>query len=566
MTAAYRERLRIDRPVAAVRAALDATLDRTGEDRWSARRLGGLYRYRIALDAAAGELSVRVLVPPAVRAVAVLAPIALALLVAAGAPRPAVVAAVVGCGAVAVAFVGHLAVRPAHRVLGGATTVGERLSPLAIPAHAAVLGWLGLTAWRSPTPIDDGLTLALLVAAVGAHYAANSTRRAAEPHAVRTLAIPVSALLPGLVAATGLFVLGAAAGDAVAGESHRLHLALAVLVGLNVAFLGYCRIVHRRLTGARLHPPRSQLVRTGATVAYAAANAVLLVAVVAGARLLLAGLTPAIDPVTLPGAPTYATLDAAFAPLPGPARPYGVGAVGLALAPVGIVAAAWGHHLATDLSARVVLSRRGRRLAAPGADNTDVSDGVGVRSLDLGAPVVRPVARPFGRDVVLVDVAVADALAADELAAVVAHETTHLRYRSRDEGVLAALASVALGGRNAVLAFVDLRAVEAAADDAAADRVGRAPLIRAIRRLESLRTGRAADAALGGTGRHRRGTTARVRAAARSLLTAPRDLYFGSVLLDGAHRMADERIRRISAGRSDGTAGTSATSGERPTA
>lgn len=96
---------------------------------------------------------------------------------------------------------------------------------------------------------------------------------------------------------------------------------------------------------------------------------------------------------------------------------------------------------------------------------------------------------PGRRAVVLVSAGLADQLTADQLAAVVAHEEAHLRWRHAAASRLAALLASALPGSARVRRFCAWlgELLEYAADDAAARRVGRAPLAEALHLLSTLR-------------------------------------------------------------------------------
>jgi len=69
--------------------------------------------------------------------------------------------------------------------------------------------------------------------------------------------------------------------------------------------------------------------------------------------------------------------------------------------------------------------------------------------------------------------------------------------------------------------------------------------VRALRRLEGLRSRGVGTAVADGGSAHGGAGTGRSRL--RRLLRAPYDLFFGRGLLDAAHRSVDERIRHVRA-------------------
>jgi Zn-dependent protease with chaperone function len=112
---------------------------------------------------------------------------------------------------------------------------------------------------------------------------------------------------------------------------------------------------------------------------------------------------------------------------------------------------------------------------------------------------------------------------------VVAHEASHLRARERAVRLFATVAGIAPGGRNAILAFVDLPDYERRADANAVATVDAPSLVGALRRIERLRE----QAASNNPGVLRR------------YLTAPYRLFYGRVLLDNTHDTVTERIAAV---------------------
>lgn len=573
---AYRETLSVTRPPALVARELcdrlgdpldgspadppEGASDSTPADsltRWRYRRL--LYGYEVTLDPERGEVETVVTVSDAFRPVALGVLFATLLAVALGLSPEAYLLALWACALVALVPVVHLwpGVGAAPEV-ESARAVGRRLTAYGVPAYlgAMLALWAGLRAVR-PAPVVDATVAVLGLVGLGAYYVGNGL--GLDDRRISALGVPLSALLPALFA-TGNVVLatallagsGAGASPASGATSAPAHPQLAVALAgagalaFDLAFLVYCRVALHSFAGARLVAPRSRLVRVAGAVCFLAVNAVLLVATLLAVRTLAVGVLAVPDlPVPAGGliAPAYGTVDAALAPLPGPARPYSVGFYALLVAPVLYVAGGWAYYLLVGLGSRIAVLARTDRVTGRGLPD------VPVFAVPGDVPRVRPVGRVFGLSgVVLVTEPVLD-LADDELAAVVAHEVHHLQRRDLLVGALAGLAAVAVGGRNALLAFYDYPTAERAADAHAADRAGRDALVRALRRMEALRYDARRPASDGGapSGSHPVGATegASVTACAVAYLRAPYALYFGRVLLDGAHRDVDERIARL---------------------
>lgn len=557
---AYRETLSVTRPPALVARELCDRLGDPLEDspadsltRWRYRRL--LYGYEVTLDPERGEVETVVTVSDAFRPVALGVLFATLLAVALGLSSEAYLLALWACALVALVPVVHLwpGVGAAPEV-ESARAVGRRLTAYGLPAYlgAMLALWAGLRAVR-PAPVVDATVAVLGLVGLGAYYVGNGL--GLDDRRISALGVPLSALLPALFAtgnvvlATALLAGGSPGPGSIPAPAHpqlAVALAGAGAVAFDLAFLVYCRVALHSFAGARLAAPRSRLARVAGAVCFLAVNAVLLVATLLAVRTLAVGVLAVPDlPVPAGGliAPAYGTVDAALTPLPGPARPYSVGFYALLVAPVLYVAGGWAYYLLAGLGSRVAVLARADRVTGRGLPD------VPVFSMPGDVPRVRPVGRVFGLSgVVLVTEPVLD-LADDELAAVVAHEVHHLQRRDLLVGALAGLAAVAVGGRNALLAFYDYPRAERAADARAADCAGRDALVRALRRMEALRYDARRPASDGGapSGSHPAGATEGAAGTTRAVayLRAPYALYFGRVLLDGAHRDVDERIARL---------------------
>jgi Zn-dependent protease with chaperone function len=535
----YRETRALDRPAAFVRAALDDdarfhadAADAETPSRWTARRWP--YRTVATLDATAGDLHVAVSLPDAYRPLGVgllLAVLAgLGLDVAARAFLPALW---VGAG-LTLLPVGHLLVGPLPDV-PGLRTVDRGLAAATLAPYAATaLALFGALRAVLPVTAAAAPTAVLATVGVGAYLLAGTGRR------VTALDVPLSGLLAPLVAATNVLVAVALLQDPTSpGLAVALVGTLALL--LTALFLAYCRLALDRFRAARPAPvPRryralAAVGYAGLTVLLAGSVGLALRTVVAGGSLPFVG-----RGLQVPAFPFGAGPAADFA---------AVGFYALLVAPLAWLAVAWIGHLGTSVVGRGIALARSEPLPAPTRDEGESDDDtdaapfpVPVRVVPTDRPFVRPVAVAGLWRGVLVGRPVVDALAADELRAVVAHETHHLDGRDLTAGAVATLAGLGFGGRNALLAFYDYAAAERAADEHAARTVGPDALVRALRRLEGLQA-RGVDRPVTDGGVAAGRTAVHVRT--WRLLRAPYDLFFGRVLLDAAHRSVDERIRYI---------------------
>lgn len=539
---AYHETRALDRPAAFVRAALDNDARFHAADgtesheasRWTARRWP--YRTVATLDATTGDLRVVVSLPDVYR------PLGIALLLAVlaglvlGVPARVFLPALwVGAG-LTLLPVGHLLVGPLPDVPGVRTVVRGLAAATLAPYAATALALFG--ALRAVFGVPAALAPAALLATVGAgaYLLAGTGRR------VTALDVPLSGLLAPLVAATNVLVAVALLRDP-ASPRLAVGLAGALALLLTALFLAYCRLALDRFRAARPAPvPRRY--RALAAVGYAGLTFLLAGSVALVLRTVVAGG----DILPVPGG-TETNLRPAVAPFgTGPVADLTVaGFYALLVAPLAWLAVGWLVHLGTSVVGRAVALVRSAPLPAAAlggmGPDTDVEPfPVAVRVVPMDRPMVRPVAVAGLWRGVLVGRPVVDGLAADELRAVVAHETHHLHGRDLTAGAVATLAGLGFGGRNALLAFYDYAAAERAADEHAARTVGPDVLVRALRRLEGLQArGVGRPVANGGV----EAASTVVHTRGRRLVRAPYDLFFGRALLDSAHRSVDERVRYI---------------------
>ncbi|WP_276258759.1 hypothetical protein [Haloglomus litoreum] len=550
---AYRETRTLDRPAALVRAAFEDDARFHAEDgggdeapdtptapgsRWVARR--GPYRTTAELDATTGDLRVSVALPGEYGPGAVLLLLAVAVALALDAPPWTFLPALWGGVALTLLPVGHLLVGPLPET-PGARTVDRGLTATALAPYAATaLALFGTLRGTVPPAVAAAPVAVLTAVGAGAYLLAGTGRR------VTALDVPLSGLLAPLVAATNLLVAGALLRDA---RSPALAVGLvgALALALGALFPAYCRLALRRFRAARLTPVARRYRALAAlgygalTLALAGSVVLALRAVVAGGSVPLGGAPPLGE--TVPSVLGRATLRGALGDDLAVA-----GFTLLLLAPLAWLAVGWAAHLGGSVGGRLLALARSEPAGGRFDSSEAASDPlpVPVRVVPTDRPLVRPVAVAGLWRGVLVGRPVAEALAADELRAVVAHEAYHLGSRDLTAAAVATLAGLGFGGRNALLAFYDYAAAERAADEHAAAAVGTGAVVRALRRLEGQRARGAGDALADGGGRLSGGGSA--HGAARStwrVIRAPYDLFFGRVLLDAAHRSVDERIRHL---------------------
>lgn len=513
----------------------------TGEEfTWRVHRLAGLYSHEVRIDSATGTAAYDIRSPAAfgvLAALALLVPLLVGVTAVTGTaiPREGVIVGLWVCAALAVLPVAPLwpdtaPSGPDLSELG--ETAERRLSPVAVPPYLAVvaLAWLALSS--GGRPLLAGVAAVVLTGVgAGVYYAAGAVPTVG-PGGVPAVGLALTALVPALVTSGNAVVAGVLIGGTARGETALL-VAVAFLAGMNGVFLLFCRAAEQWFREARIDHVGSRRGRVVGLAGLAVGNATL-VAVPAGggwALWMQRNGTPA-GPI---GAllPEYGAIASAMGWLPEPTIFVAVGGFYCLVSfPLLVTLTGWVRFLATRLALGLLAVVGSRRIDAP-----DVVVGVEVRRADLGTPVARPVS--FGsREFVLVDRTLVNRLSEPELAAVVAHEAYHLRRGGPAGSVLAGVASMAVGGHNALLAFYDYPAIERAADTHAAQRTGREAVVKALRNIEQLRYEHRPDPE----------PTNRPLGRARTLLSAPARLYFGPVLLDRAHRDVDERIERIAAG------------------
>lgn len=212
-------------------------------------------------------------------------------------------------------------------------------------------------------------------------------------------------------------------------------------------------------------------------------------------------------------------LDSLYNPLPGPARVYTTVYLVLPLIPVLVIGFSGMVHLAKSLAAPIYLY----------AVKEDVEtrtlpegDEVWVLNVKGGSKMVKPMTLLFGLvQFVVVSDSLKYELDEDEFEAVISHEYYHLKNRDLMVNTVATLTSLLFGGRNTLLAFYDYPKHELEADRYAARLTSVDAVVSAIRTLEVYRR------------------------PDPFYLTAPYQLFFGSILLDAAHQDPDTRIRNL---------------------
>lgn len=462
----YREERTLDRPPAVAARALFGDADRR-ERRGS--HAAGLVRTRLAVDETHGTVTTAI----AVRGVVPLTGLAVVVAVA-GVSRPALrVPALWLCALVVLAPLVHLLPAVGARPDVGRVT-DRRITGVTAPAYVGAVGLLWLSLRPLLGPAATVLSVSVLAVGLGSYAVAAGWRT----ESVSTLWLAVAGLLPLLVTVANLSL--AAALRSTAADGPVATAASAAVATASVALVvGYCWLVQGSVREAAFAPLASRTVRAGALAGY--------LAVVAGLCLAALSLLP--------------TVSDGF-PLP---------LVALLCLPMAIPVGGW----LLD-SAETAVARYGARRSA----ERRTVDGTVVYVVDTDGVLVRAVPFP---PCVVVSRAVVETLAADEFAAVLAHEAHHLRTRDRLLLVAVAVASVPVG-RNALVAFLDYPARELAADEHAAAVAGPDALVRALRRLEALET---------------------PTSASRHPLAAPYALLYGAVPDAASHPSVDDRVAMV---------------------
>lgn len=434
----------------------DGDLASDGVRRWASG--GRLLSRRATLDPVEGELRVTVAGPDVYRYLALTG-----LLVAPSvvwlAPGSGVLFALACLYAALAVLPGvyHLPGVASLPAVDGVDPVSQRLAPAAAATYLVVGAALSVELSRG------GLTLGaagvgLVFAGVTVAHLAATRENTGVPALGIALAGVVPAVLSGanVLLATALLDTDGAVGPDAAG----LAVVLSVAVVLDALFFIYCSRVGAEVSGTRPSPVRSRWSRMAGLAGVVVANVALLGAAVLGARGLAAD---------------GAALSRVTAPL-GAGGPAVTGVVGVVLLlPAVVTTAGWCHHLLTRTVATLWAFTRSDQVALAG-----LPDGVTVRVIDSPAPVARPLRVP-GRPTVLVGRPLAETLDDEALAAVACHEAYHLVGRDPATGPLPWVVGALVGGPNAVRALYDRGAVERAADEFAADRVGTEALVRAVR-------------------------------------------------------------------------------------
>lgn len=176
-----------------------------------------------------------------------------------------------------------------------------------------------------------------------------------------------------------------------------------------------------------------------------------------------------------------------------------------------------------------------RELTAKTKPTSQIDGKVPVRVLETAGIVAHPFRTLTGEEAILISRDVIDELSEDELEAVIAHETYHLRNRDLSRNAVATVFGLLVGGTNALVAIYDYPKIEREADEYAASQVGADALVRALRRLDSMRALSATRPAV--TGNHAASNT--------WLISAPYRVLFGSIILENAHASIDERVAYV---------------------
>ena len=264
---------------------------------------------------------------------------------------------------------------------------------------------------------------------------------------------------------------------------------------------------------------------------------------------LLAATNIPLEPITK----GYTTTNAYFSGWPlFPSSVYTAMFYTVLLLPIYLFILGWIYSIITELATKVRLLTTAERW---NGDSAIIPEGITVLIPDQDNSLdIRPLSVFFGRrKYIVVSQTVIDTLSEDELEAVFAHETYHIKNQDLVFNAVASLFAVLLGGRNALLTFYDYPAIEREADQYAAVQVGRKPLINAISKLEDNQIKKRGISVGGPDFIPRRpeqvaegdSLIMKTRNAVndmQSLYMAPYHLFFGRMLLDAAHLNKNERI------------------------
>jgi Zn-dependent protease with chaperone function len=521
---------------------------------WSTSQGWGLYDYDVRLDLSAGKVTTTISISEWFPILALSSLLALVLVLTTPVPPSVHLGLIWTYGAVAFVPVAHLwpGVTKSPSLGDRATAVSRELTPYAAPAYVTVVGlqWAALRP-VNPDPVVDVLSVVLLLVGGGIYY--NSHQFGDVAPEITALSIPLSGLLPPLISAGNLVIARTVLTNPDTNWIG-VGLLLACSLSFTVAFVVYCQTALRSFAQARFAPLGSPLTRTIGLVLYLGLNAVLLASIGLAVGFLATGLIT--DPTTAAGqevALAYETLDTAFQPLPFfRSRAYSIGFYVVLLYPLLTLGFAWLYYVVTGLASRLIIFYQAEELSVA---EFPIDLRYTVYVTDRDDLLARPMSFGFGLyQAIVVGSTVVDHLDENELAAVLAHESYHLRNRDLVVSSLATFASFAFGGRNGLLAFYDYPRIERAADTYASEVVSASAMVRALRRLEALRDDESfplagALVSEAAVEKPRPGETVLLTSSIltnlRLYVTAPYRLLFGSVLLQRAHGSVDERIARL---------------------
>lgn len=505
----YQETRSVTRPPELVARTIE---DRCGPPtggswQWTYCRFG-VYAHEVRLDPGTGKIHATVRVSEWLRALSLATLPAVVALLAVDAPPGAFLLALWIAALAVLVPLAHLwpGVPAGPPSIDGTEVVDRRVTVYLLPAVTAVLLALWATLrWTTVGEVAAPLVAVLFAVAVGSYLVTDGLGQ--EGTTLAPLGVAVSGVLPVLLAAANVLIA-----QALLADPHHPALAVALSIGcalgLTIVLFAYARAVADSLAVSQLAPLRSRTLRAGGLLALAVLHLGLLSGVGWGLVHMMTAPPPGL---------------ARILPLLGPVAPVGATTFALVLsAPVCLLVAWWIGHLTRVFRVGHAIRTRAERVSVPGTPDD-------VQVLALGdAPVARPAVGLPGR-AVIVGSPLLDELASDELAAVVTHEAHHLRHSERWRRRIATALGPLCGGRNALLALSDASAAEFAADDKAAIVVGPDALVRALRRVETLR------GTMAGTDRGR----------------SAAELFFGPLLLDRAHASVDRRIERLLADKGD---------------
>ncbi|MFC6720308.1 M48 family metalloprotease [Halovenus amylolytica] len=195
----------------------------------------------------------------------------------------------------------------------------------------------------------------------------------------------------------------------------------------------------------------------------------------------------------------------------------------------------WTWHIYTTIRSQIALSNDTTHL------NIDTE--TPIRIIDSSSLHASARTSLQGKQSILITKGLLELLDDDELQAVIAHESYHLKNRDPLRSFLASLLGLLVGGKSTGMIIFDFPRIERQADLYAADQVGTQTVIRTLRRIEAQETRYAAEKVFSDNSPELMGSDHYL-----GVIGLAWDLYntlFGNLILANAHSSVDERVQYI---------------------